>query len=678
MMRIASYALETWLSPENSHGYMSSPVMSAVSGEQIGMLGGQHLQYDAMLEHARQVGGTALRALNFHDRARLLKALAIYLGEHKDGLYQLSHHSGATKADAMIDIDGGISTTHVFASKARRELPDGHVLLDGQLEMLSRGGSFVGQHIATPRLGVAVQINAFNFPVWGMLEKLSPAILAGVPVIVKAASSTSYIAEACVRLIIDSGILPPGSLQFIAGSSGNLLDKLDAQDIVSFTGSAATALKLRSNPNVLARSVRFIAEQDSLNATMLGQDVSIDAPEFTILVNEIVTEMTAKAGQKCTAIRRIICPADMMTPIAEAVTEKLASINIGDPALASTTMGALVSDKQKADVQSVIKVLKQETRVIHGDKTPTVNGADPNRGGFVSPTLLACDDPLNASLVHEREAFGPVATLMPYQSDEEACELLNRGGGSLVASLITNDPTIAKSVANATAAWHGRLYINNRESDSESTGHGSPLPHMLHGGPGRAGGGEELGGIRSVMHYLQRTAVQGSPRMIAAVGDTWIPGAPQSEIDIHPFRRNFNELVLGETLTTGPRRISIEDIEKFAHFTGDMFYAHMDEEAAAASPFFEGRVAHGYLLLAFAAGLFVEPSPGPVLANTGLESLQFMKPVAAGDSIQVRLTVKRKTRRTDSYGEVRWHVALNNQDDEPVAAYELHTMNSYA
>ena len=677
MMRIASYALETWLPPSNSHGHMSTPVMSAVNGEQIGMLGGQNIQFDAMLEHARTVGGPALRALNFHDRARLLKALAIHLSEHKDGLYQLSHLSGATKADAMIDIDGGIGTTHVFASKGRRELPDGHVLLDGQLEMLSRSGSFVGQHIATPRLGVAVQINAFNFPVWGMLEKLSPAMLAGVPVIVKAASSTSYIAEACVRLIIDSGLLPPGSLQFIAGSTGNLLDKLDAQDIVSFTGSAATALTLRSNANVLARSVRFVAEQDSLNATMLGPDATVDTPEFDILVNEIVTEMTAKAGQKCTAIRRILCPADMLNPVADAVSEKLAAINIGDPALESTTMGALVSDKQKADVESVIRELKREARVIHGDKPPEVNGADPAHGSFISPTLLACDDPLNASLVHEREAFGPVATLMPYQSVAEACELLNRGGGSLVASLVTNDPAIATSVASASAAWHGRLYINNRESDGESTGHGSPLPHMLHGGPGRAGGGEELGGIRSVMHYLQRTAVQGSPRMIAAVGNTWVPGAPQIDMDVHPFRRNFHELVLGETLQAGPRRISVDDIEQFAHFTGDTFYAHMDEEAAAASPFFEGRVAHGYLLLAFAAGLFVEPNPGPVLANTGLESLQFMKPVAAGDSIQVQLTVKRKTRRTDSYGEVRWHVALSNQDNEPVATYELQTMNSY-
>jgi len=643
-MALESYAAGHWLGPANSADAGARRLFSAVTGEVVGSAGNHAIDTQAMLDHARTIGGASLRAMTFHERARMLKAIAQYLGDHKDQLYALSTITGATRSDAMIDVDGGIGTVFVYASKGRRELPDAQVLLDGELEQLSRTGTFVGQHIATPKLGVAIHINAFNFPVWGMLEKLAPALLAGMPVIVKPATASAFVAEACFRLLLDSQVLPEGSVQLLLGNTGDLLQQVTSQDVISFTGSADTALTLRSSPHLIQHAVPFIAEQDSLNASVLGPDADIDTPEFNLFVKEVVHEMTAKAGQKW---------------------------------LETTQMGALVSNAQKQDVLHKLSQLQQEASMAHGTVTPHVEGADANTGAFVSPMLLHCANPDSAQHVHEIEAFGPVATVMPYRNLDHACTLLNRGGGSLVASLITHDPNVAQHVAIGAAAWHGRIYINDRDSMQESTGHGSPLPHMVHGGPGRAGGGEELGGIRGVLHYMQRTAIQGSPNMISAVGNTWVPNAACIDTGIHPFRQRFDELQLGETLTTQSRSITIEDIEQFAHFTGDTFYAHMDEAAAAASPFFEGRVAHGYLLLSFAAGLFVEPSPGPVLANTGLDGLRFYKPVSPGDSISVKLTVKRKTRRTDTYGEVRWHVAISNQNKEQVASYELHTMNAY-
>ncbi len=667
MLEIQSFAAGKWVPPAKD----ARPIHSAITGDKIAQAGSP-LDTQAMLDHARNTGGPALRALTFHDRARRLKALALHLKAHKKPLYALSYTTGATHADSLIDIDGGITTMLVFASKGRRELPDAHMYLDGELEQLSRHGSFMGQHICTPMLGAAVHINAYNFPVWGMLEKLAPTLLAGVPAIIKPATSTAHLAEAAFRIMLESGIFPEGAMQFIAGGSGGLLGQLGPQDSVAFTGSADTAFMLRSSPHLLRNSVRFTAEQDSLNASILGPDATVGTPEFDLFIKEAAREITTKAGQKCTAIRRIIAPEALVQPVIDALSAKLAEIRIGDPAMRDTTMGALVSEAQRADVQARLTMLTDEATRVYGTNTAPLD-----HGAFMSPQLLHCPDPDAAKAVHEIEAFGPVSTIMPYRDLPHAASLTNRGGGSLVASVITHDSGVARELARGIAAYHGRIYVNDRESMAESTGHGSPLPHMVHGGPGRAGGGEEMGGIRGVLHYMQRTAVQGSPRMLAAIGQTWLAGAPITKAKAHPFRRHFEDLELGESLLTAAREITLEDIEHFAHFTGDTFYAHMDEDAAKANPFFPGRVAHGYLLLSFAAGLFVEPAPGPVLANTGLNNLVFEKPVLAGDSLRARLTVKRKTKRTDEYGEVRWHVWLTNQDEETIATYELLTMVAF-
>ncbi|MDX1779969.1 MAG: phenylacetic acid degradation bifunctional protein PaaZ [Thalassovita sp.] len=671
MLKPESYAAGNWIAP----GASAATIIGPVSGEPIAIAGGAALDMQAMLDWARDKGGPALRAMTFHERAKMLKALAAYLDARKEELYALNPLTGATRRDGAIDIDGGIGTMFVFASKGRREMPDGQVYIDGDVEQLSRKGTFLGQHIAVPLQGVAVHINAFNFPVWGMLEKLAPTLLAGVPAIVKPATQTCYLTEACFRMIIDSGILPEGAVQLIVGRTGDLLDRLGAQDVVSFTGSADTANMLRSNPNLLRNSTRFLAEQDSLNAAILGPDADADSPEFALFIKEATREITAKAGQKCTAMRRLVVPADRMGTVAAALTAALEKYTPGDPASPDTRMGALASLDQKADVLDKLDRLAPETRVICGGSDALSDNLA--GGAFLPPTLLACDDPDTASAVHTVEAFGPVATLMPYRDLPHAAELANRGGGSLVSSLFTNAPAVARDVTLASAAWHGRIYIMGRASAEEATGHGSPLPHMVHGGPGRAGGGEELGGVRGVLHYMQRTAIQGSPDMISAITGTWINGAAETTGPQHPFQRSFDEIAIGETLHTDPRTVTLDDIEHFAHFTGDTFYAHMDEDAAKANPFFPGRVAHGYLLLSFAAGLFVQPDPGPVLANTGLNGLSFQKPVSPGDSIRVRLTCKRKTRRTDSYGEIAWNVTLTNQDDDQVAEYELLTMVSY-
>ena len=674
LLEISSYAAGDWVKP----GAGARNIASAVTGATIASAGNDDLDVQAMLDHARKVGGPALRKLTFHDRARMLKALATELGKHKDALYDLSFHTGATQSDHMIDIDGGIGTMFVFASKGRREMPDGHVYLDGDVEQLSRTGSFLGQHICTPLQGVAVHINAFNFPVWGMLEKLAPTLLAGVPAIVKPATATCYVTELAVKIMLDSGILPEGALQLVSGGIGEMLDRLDCQDVVSFTGSANTALKLRNTPAIVENSVRFVAEQDSLNASILGPDAAPGTPEFDLFIKEVSREMTAKAGQKCTAVRRIIAPEAQVQAVIEALSAHLAKVVIGDPRLETTRMGALVSGSQKRDVLEKAALIGTEAKRVFGDpENFAVEGADAEQGAFVPPMLFHCEDPDTAVHVHDTEAFGPVSTVMGYRDLDHAIALANRGQGSLVASVITHDPAVARAVALGSGAFHGRLYFNNRDSMKESTGHGSPLPHMVHGGPGRAGGGEELGGVRGVKHYMQRTAIQGSPDILSAIGQKWVPGGTEIAAPAHPFTRKYGELSIGETLHTAPRTVTLDDIEHFAHFTGDTFYAHMDDAAAKRNPFFPGRVAHGYLLLSFAAGLFVQPDEGPVLANTGLDGLRFMKPVSAGDSIKVRLTVKKKTPRNEEYGEVRWHVTLTNQDDELVAEYELLTMNAF-
>lgn len=673
LLNVHSFAAGQWVSPDAS----ARSIENAVTGEVMAQAGSA-LDVTAMLDYAHNLGGPALRAMNFHDRARMLKALAAHLAQHKQALYDLSFATGATQSDHLIDIDGGIGTMFVFASKGRREMPDGHIYVDGEVEQLSRNGTFLGQHVCTSLQGVAVHINAFNFPVWGMLEKLAPTLMAGVPAIVKPATATCYVTELAVRIMLDSGILPAGALQLVSGGLGNMLDHLGHQDVVSFTGSADTAFKLRSAPHLLKNSIRFVAEQDSLNASILGPDAVPGTPEFDLFVKEVQREMTTKAGQKCTAVRRIIVPNNQIDAVIAALSERLAKTVIGDPAADTTRMGALVSNGQKQDVLNKAKIISAEAERVYGDPDAfDVQGADGAKGAFVPPILFHCADPDNAKRVHDTEAFGPVSTIMGYRDLDHAISLVNKGEGSLVASVITHDTDVARQVVLGAGAYHGRLYFNNRDSMKESTGHGSPLPHMVHGGPGRAGGGEELGGVRGVMHYMQRTAIQGSPDILTAVGDVWVSGAEEKIAPAHPFTRTFTEVQIGETIHTEPRIVTMEDIEHFAEFTGDTFYGHMDDEAAARNPFFPGRVAHGYLLLSFAAGLFVEPNEGPVLANTGLNNLQFMKPVAAGDTIKVRLTVKKKTRRTDEYGEVRWHVTLTNEEDELVAEYELLTMNKY-
>lgn len=671
---VQSFAAGQWIAPDSS----ARDIHSAITGKLIARAGNSALDVDAMLDFARNVGGPTLRAMTFHDRAKMLKALAMHLGQNKQQLYDLSFATGATQKDHLIDIDGGVGTMFVFASKGRREMPDAHVYLDGDVEQLSRSGSFLGQHICTPLQGVAVHINAFNFPVWGMLEKLAPTLLAGVPAIVKPATSTCYVTELCVRIMLDSGILPDGALQLVSGGLGDMLDNLTAQDVVGFTGSAQTALALRSAPHILENSIRFVAEQDSLNASVLGPDAVAGTPEFDLFIKEVTREMTTKAGQKCTAIRRIFARRDSVPDVIEALKASLGKTTIGDPRDEKTRMGALVSSGQKQDVLEKAAMIGQEAERVFGNPDDfEVIGDDAQNGAFVPPMLFHCDAPDSAERIHDVEAFGPVSTVMPYEDVDHAVKLVNLGQGSLVASVITRDGDVARQMALGAGAFHGRLYFNNRDSMKESTGHGSPLPHMVHGGPGRAGGGEELGGVRGVMHYMQRTAIQGSPNILSAIGGKWVPGAQEINHDDHPFTRSFHQLNIGETFKTKSRSISVADIEKFAEFTGDTFYAHMDDAAAKRNPFFPGRVAHGYLLLSFAAGLFVQPDEGPVLANTGLDNLRFMKPVEAGDAIKVRLSVKHKTPRNDDYGEVRWHVTLTNQDDELVAEYDLLTMNSY-
>ncbi len=671
---VMSFAAGQWISADDC----ARDIRSAVTGEVIARAGTSALDTGGMLEFARAKGGPVLRAMTFHQRASMLKKLAAVLDQHKQKLYDISFATGATQKDHLIDIDGGIGTLFVFASKGRREMPDAQIYLDGNIEQLSRNGTFLGQHICTPLQGVAVHINAFNFPVWGMLEKLAPTLLAGVPAIVKPATASCYVTELAVRIMLEADILPEGALQLVSGGLDDLLNRLTHQDMVSFTGSAETALKLRAAPNILENSIRFIAEQDSLNASVLGPDAKPGTPEFDLFVKEVSREMTVKAGQKCTAIRRIVVPEPLVEPAIEALRTALAKVTIGDPSNEATRMGALVSSEQKADVLEKASIIGRDAERVIGDpQNFSIIGADAEAGAFVPPMLFYCADPDQAEHVHTVEAFGPVSTIMPYRDVTHAIELVNKGQGSLVASIITHDTRVAREIALEAGAFHGRLYFNNRDSMKESTGHGSPVPHMVHGGPGRAGGGEELGGVRGVMHYMQRTAIQGSPDILTAITEKWVPGAIEITEDDHPFTRTFQRLSLGETFKTPARQISLEDIEHFAEFTGDTFYAHMDEAAAKRNPFFPGRVAHGYLVLSFAAGLFVHPDEGPVLANTGLDNLRFMKPVTAGDSITVRLSVQHKTPRNADYGEVRWHVAVTNQDNELVAEYELLTMNAY-
>lgn len=670
MMNVQSYALGQWFAGEDG-----DVVRNAVTGELVATVSSRGLDFGAMLEYGRKVGGPALRRLTFHERALKLKALAKYLLERKETYYETSKATGATRSDSWIDIEGGIGTLFTYSSKGRRELPNETFLVDGAPEMLSKQGSFVGVHICTPIEGVAVHINAFNFPCWGMLEKISVTLLAGVPAIVKPATQTCYLTERIFHDIIASGIFPEGALQLICGSVGDLFDHLQSQDAVTFTGSASTGQKLRRHPAVLRNSVRFTMEADSLNFSLLGPDAAPGTPEFDLFINEVLREMTVKAGQKCTAIRRAFAPRAQMPAVIDALRARLSKIVVGDPAAEGVTMGPLASLAQREEVRTRVRELCQGAHLVYGSiEECSITGADAKTGAFLSPILLFCDRPKWTPQVHRIEAFGPVSTLMPYDSLQDAIELIRMGEGSLVGSLFTYDNDFARALVLGVACFHGRLLIVNRDCARESTGHGSPLPNLVHGGPGRAGGGEEMGGIRGVMHYLQRTALQGSPETLTQICHRWVTGAHHHS-GVHPFRKSLEELAIGDCVVGGPRTVTLDDIEHFAAFTGDRFYAHMNEAAATANPFFGARVAHGYFIVSLAAGMFVDPDPGPVLANYGIDNLRFLAPVYPGDALRVTLTCKQRNPRVnEDYGEVRWDTVVTNQDGKVIAQYDVLTL----
>ena len=655
------------------------PLASAIDGHTLAHTHAEAIDFDEALVFARKTGARAMLALDFQQRAARLRALGAWLIEHKESLYALSRHTGATRADSWIDIEGGAGTLYAYAAIGAAELPSGNLLHEGPAMPLGKAGGFAGSHILVPRGGVAVHINAFNFPIWGLLEKFAPSFLGGMPCIVKPATATSYLTEAAVRLMNDSGLLPAGSLQLVIGGTGDLLDRLGEQDLVTFTGSADTAARLRANKNLIARSVPFNAEADSLNCAILAPDIGPDDDEFDLFVNEVAREMTTKAGQKCTAIRRAMVPRHRLDAVAERLAALLARVVVGDPDHEGVTMGALASKAQQSDVAERVARLSQGNQVVLGAQqgfAPLGQGAA--GGAFFAPTLLVCQDPLGNDCVHDVEAFGPVATLMPYADLDEAVALAARGKGSLVSTLVTRDVRTAAHVVPALAAWHGRVHILEREAAVESTGHGSPLPQLKHGGPGRAGGGEELGGLRAVKHYLQRAAVQGSPSMLMAVTREYVRGAKVQEDALHPFRKWFDDLAIGDSLLTHRRTVSEADIVNFGGISGDYFYMHFDEIAAKESAFGK-RIAHGYFVLSAAAGLFVSPAQGPVLANYGLDTLRFVKPVGIGDTIQARLTCKRKTDKPARKGQpgqgvVAWDVQVSNQLHELVASYDILTL----
>jgi oxepin-CoA hydrolase / 3-oxo-5,6-dehydrosuberyl-CoA semialdehyde dehydrogenase len=669
--RLLNYVQGEWVAGSGR----ATELFHAVTGEKVAEASTAGIDFGQMVEYAKRVGGPRLRAMTFHERALMLKEVAKYLMARKEEFYRISAATGATKGDSWIDIDGGFGTFFVYASKGRREFPNEPFFLDGPPEAISKGGTFVGRHICVPLEGVAVHINAFNFPVWGMMEKLATSLLAGVPAIVKPATLTSYVTEAVFRAMIESRLLPEGAVQLLCGSVGDLLDHLDSQSVVAFTGSASTAQTLKSHPG----NVRFNAEADSLNFSMLGPDATPGSDEFDLFVKEVAKEMTAKAGQKCTAIRRTLVPEGVIEDVMRALRVRLDGVKIGDPSVEGVRMGPLAGRPQVTEVRKSVDALRRGAELVYGDvENFEVVGADRTRGAFFPPLLFYSGDPFGKMEPHDIEAFGPVNTVMPYSSVDDAVELAKLGRGSLVGSVFTASDDVARQMVLGTAAYHGRLMLVNRHSAKESTGHGSPLPHLVHGGPGRAGGGEEMGGVRGVLHYMQRTAIQGSPTTLMRVTGEYVSGAEGKRDRIHPFRKFFDELEVGETLVTHRRTVTESDIVNFAGISGDFFYAHMDDIAAKES-IFERRVAHGYFVIAAAAGLFVDPAPGPVLANYGMESLRFVKPVYVGDTIYVKLTCKQKTAKEDREGQVpqgvvAWDVEVRNQAEELVATYTILTL----
>lgn len=674
-MTLGNYALGQWV---EGTGKMAD-LIHAVTGEKIGEASSGGLDFSAMTEYARNVGGPAMRRLTFHERAAMLKAMAQYLMERKEEFYVVSAATGATRADSWVDIEGGIGTLFAYSSRGRREFPNETFHVEGPVEPLSKGGAFVGRHICVPLEGVAIHINAFNFPVWGMLEKLAPALLAGVPCIVKPATATSYLTESVFRAMVKANIFPAGAIQLVCGSAGDLLSHVTEQDVVAFTGSAATGQMLKAGEAMMRHSVRFNMEADSLNCSILGPDAVPGTDEFDLFIKEVVREMTTKAGQKCTAIRRTIVPAGMEGDVVKALAARLAKTVIGDPAVDGVRMGPLATHGQVRDVGAAAERIRASAELVFGGGDFEVVGADREKGSFFGPRLMVCADPFNSDEPHDIEAFGPVNTVMAYRTLDEAVALARRGRGSLCGSLITHDSKVAREVILGVAPYHGRLLVLDRASAKESTGHGSPLPNLVHGGPGRAGGGEEMGGARGVLHYMQRAAVQGSPSMVTAITREWSKGAAVHTDAVHPFRKTFDELEIGDTLVTDTRTITLDDIVKFAELSGDKFYAHMNDDEARSNGVFTGRVAHGYFIVSAAAGLFVDPELGPVLANYGMENLRFTKPVYPGDTIRVQLTVKQKTAKMPRDGEipqgvVEWDVEVQNQDAEPVAVYSILTL----
>ena len=652
---------------------------NAINGVPVASASTGGIDIHSMYDYARSKGGFALRKMTFQERGIMLKKLALHLHSIKNKFYIVSAETGATKTDSWIDIEGGIGNLFANAS-LRRKLPDTSFAVDGDFIPLSKEGTFGGHHILVPKEGVAVHINAYNFPIWGMLEKIAVNLLAGVPAIVKPATVTSFLTEYMVREIHASGILPVGALQLVCGSARDLLDFVDERDVVTFTGSASTGQALKVHPRIIQHSVPFNLEADSLNAAILGPDAGPDTPEFDLFVKEIRNEMTIKCGQKCTAVRRIMVPEQHIDVFQERLMGQLSKVVIGDPSTEGVRMGSLVGQTQREDVRAQIAILQEESEIVYGSpEVVDVRGADSEKGAFMSPILMRVTNVDAATKVHEVEAFGPVSTMMPYSTVAEAVELSKKGRGSLCCSIATHDPEVAKEFVRNAASMHGRILVLDRESAKESTGHGSPLPLLVHGGPGRAGGGEEMGGLRGIRHYMQRTAIQGHPSMLTAITEQYQPGSVQPESDPHVFRKHFEELNVGDTVTTAKHTVTEADITNFANVSGDNFYAHVDETSLEGT-IFEQRVAHGYFILSKAAGLFVEPKKGPVLLNYGIEECRFTKPVYPGATIGVRLTVKEKIsqeRREPedvAKGIVKYLVDVYDETGETVAIATILTM----
>jgi oxepin-CoA hydrolase/3-oxo-5,6-dehydrosuberyl-CoA semialdehyde dehydrogenase len=675
MSKLSNYVTGKWITGDGE----GQPLYNAVTGELIGYASTKGLDFKAILDYARRTGNPALRKLTFHERGRMLRALALHLRNHLEKFYAISYQTGATRADSWVDIEGGIGNLFSYAS-LRRKFPNEPFCTDGDPVALGKGGTFMGHHLLVPKEGVAIHINAFNFPVWGMLEKIAVNLLAGVPAVVKPATITSYLTEAVVKEIIASGILPEGALQLICGSAGDMLDHVTAQDVVTFTGSATTGLKLKSHPRILEENVPFNMEADSLNCIVLGTDVTPDKPEWDLFIKEVRREMTTKAGQKCTAIRRIFVPENKMEDVWIELGKALGQTTIGNPFNEKVRMGALAGQSQREEVRAQVQKLLASSQIIYGSlDSVDVIDADPVKGAFMSPLLLKNETPFKSEEVHTVEAFGPVSTIMPYKNTDEAVVLANMGKGSLVCSIVTADHQVARQFVYGAATHHGRILVLNNECAKESTGHGSPLPNLVHGGPGRAGGGEEMGGVRGVRHYMQRVAIQGSPTVITALTNVYHAGAQTREDEKHPFRKYFEELQVGDTLVTHKRTVTEADIVNFANVSWDHLYAHTDHTSLEGT-LFEKPVAHGYFILSAAAGLFVDAKKGPVLLNYGLDECRFLKPVYAGATIGVKLTCKEKIEQEKKdendipKGIVKWLVEVSDELNEPVAVATILTM----